>query len=138
MIIEYDKQWICYLLNLQIKFGTQQHELKAIIDTGATNTVIALNTITPKTIFLEIVKKLDDYAQRENIKRIIIRGSNKNLDVTETYAYNAYFDNVIIGGYQMKKFHARIMVNGEKDICVIENNFLNICNYYTTLQLFEK
>ncbi len=78
----------------------------------------------------KVTSSLDRYAQKFGINRVTIHGATKESGIVSTYAYDACFDNVIVGGHLMKKLRARIMINGAKGICVIGNDFLNMCKYY--------
>lgn len=131
MITEYDEEWNCYKINIKLKFGERKHDLDAVIDTGASYTTIGLYALLDGDIdmVLKISAKLADYAQRIGIKCAAVRGATEEPDATKACTYDACFDNVNVGGFQVRKFHVKILINGAKNICVIGNDFLNMCDY---------
>lgn len=126
----YDKVNDCYRVYVKIKIGERWCYLKAVLDTGATHTVIALGELVRKSEVLKSSEKFDAYAREKGIKQVRIKGATVDSDIRKTYAYDACFDNVFVGGHLMRKFHARVMINGASNISVIGNDFLNMCKYY--------
>lgn len=96
----------------------------------ATNTMIVLSALVKEQILLDFSHKLERHAQKAGVRRAVIRSVAEESNTAEIYAYDACFDNVIVGGHLMKKLHARIMMNGARGICVIGNDFLNMCKYF--------
>lgn len=129
MFIEYDRRWNCYVTNVKLRLGVRLHNVRAVIDTGATNTTVALDALVGNNTVERLSRKLDDYAKETGIARSVIRGATEETNITKAYTYNACFDNAIVGGHLMRKFHVKIMVNGARGISVIGNDFLNMCNY---------
>lgn len=56
-------------------------------------------------------------------------GATLSKKKEQEYTYSICFRNVSVSGHYMDKFHMDIMVHGSEDICVIGNDFLNMCNY---------
>lgn len=134
MDVKYDRVSNCYRTEIRVKVGDDWRYLQPVIDTGATNTTVAFDALVDKDSsndnLEKLWNKLSGYAKEVGVNRVIIHSAAKESDTAEIYAYDVCLENVIIGGHLMKKFHARIMMNGAKGICVIGNDFLNMCRYY--------
>lgn len=66
------------------------------------------------------------------MSQVVIKGATEDSNVCKTYAYDVCLDNAFVGGHLMRKFHARVMINGASNISVIGNDFLNMCDYQHT------
>lgn len=131
MVTEYDEGWNCYKTSVKLKFGERKHDLDAIIDTGASYTTIALYALLDgdADMVSKASAKLADYVREAGVKCAAVRGATEEPDATKACTYDACFNDVIVGGFQVRKFHVKILVNGAKNICVIGNDFLNMCDY---------
>lgn len=63
MYVVYDKKYNCYVANIKLKVGKHLRNLRAVIDTGATNTTIALESLVKESEVLRVYQKIDHYAQ---------------------------------------------------------------------------
>lgn len=119
-----------------VRVGDNWYHLRAVLDTGATHTVIAFNALLGNDVNVEkvkgLVKKLDEYVREKGMSQVVIKGATEDSDVCKTYAYAVCFDNAFVGGHLMRKFHARVMINGASNVSVIGNDFLNMCDYQHT------
>ena len=103
MRIAYDEGYNCYVTNIKLRVGRYMRSLRAVIDTGATNTMIALSALVKEQILLDFSHKLKRHAQKAGVRRAVIRSVAEESNTAEIYAYDACFDNVIVGGHLMKK-----------------------------------
>ncbi len=118
-----------YRTKILIPLLSKLFEFYAVIDTGASSTTMALETLINDKPSEGLIKSLDEYAQRLGIKSCPLHGGTMKRNKEDAYTYVTCFKNVIIGGHFMKKFYANIMINGADDIFVIGNDFINACNY---------
>ena len=101
--------------------------MRAVLDTGATHTVIAFNALLGNDVNVEEVKglvgKLDECAREKGMSQVVIKGATEDA---------VCFDNGFVGGHLMRKFHARVIINGASNVSVIGNDFLDVCDYQHT------
>lgn len=84
----YDRANNCYRVPVKIKIGNRWCYLKAVLDTGATHTAIALGELVRKSEILKASKKIDNYAREKGMAQIVIKGATEDSSVCKTYAYD--------------------------------------------------
>lgn len=129
MDIQYLEINNCYDVVIKIPIAKAFTEIHTIVDTGASNTTISLDMLMHENPSDHTIRQLDKCAQELGIYPHPLRGATVARDIEEAYTYAACFKNVVVGGHFMEKFHMNIMVRGAENICVIGNDFLNMCNY---------
>lgn len=129
METEYRTNNNCYRTKTMIPLLSKPFEFYAVIDTGASSTTMALETLINDKPSGDLIKSLDEHAQRLGIRPQPLHGGTVKRNKEDAYTYAACFKNVIVGGHLMEKFYVNIMINGADDIFVIGNDFLNAYNY---------
>lgn len=119
----------CYDVTVKIPIAETFTEIHAVIDTGASNTTISLDMLVHESPSDNIIGRLDKCAQELGIQARPLRGATVARNIEEAYTYAACFKNVVVGGHFIERFHMNIMLRGAENICVIGNDFLNMCNY---------
>ena len=91
---------------------------------------MSFDILTNGRLSSRLIEQLNALTQKLNIRPGYLRGATVSKENEKrAYTYPACFKNVIVGGHYMEKFHVNIMIDGAENMCVIGNDFLNMCNY---------